>query len=171
MTYQTPTEPAAGSSNTASDALAPAGVDASADAHPFPKTAKNRMPAVFGIAGLATGLVLGFLAAQIDLATPSNAINEAVASCGVEDDEWIVVGDEGASVSLDTEGEESPGTTYSNAVCVLDELGMPDSVSNRMGSTRALDGRQDAQWGEFSATWGYHPDSGMNVVVEIVEAK
>ncbi len=167
MTHPTQDGPAAGSQYGTEAGLPP--VAEQALDNPFHKAPRTKGPFLYAAAGLAAGLVLGFLAAQIDLSAPSSAIKDAVASCGVEDDEWIVLGDEGSSVSLDTEGEESSGTSYSNVICVLDELGMPDSVSSRMGNTRALDGRQDAQWGEFSATWGYHPDSGMNVVVEIVE--
>ncbi|MCC3296822.1 hypothetical protein [Arthrobacter caoxuetaonis] len=170
MTHEPPREPGAGSSTT-TDAVAPEDMSPVVAANPFQKTPVSRTPVIFGAVGLVAGLALGLLAGQVDFPAQSSAIQEAVAACGVEDDEWIVVGDEGASVSIDTEGKESSGTAYTNVTCVLDELGMPDSVSSRMGNTRALDGRQDAQWGEFSATWGYHPDSGMNVVVEIVEAK
>lgn len=31
----------------------------------------------------------------------------------------------------------------------------------------ALEGRQDAEWDNYSASWGYHPDSGLDIVVEI----
>lgn len=55
--------------------------------------------------------------------------------------------------------------------CVLFELKIPDSVVSRIDSTRALDGRQDAKWENYSASWGYHPDSGLDIVVEISDEK
>ena len=33
------------------------------------------------------------------------------------------------------------------------------------GSTRALDGRQSATWAQFEASWTYHPDDGLDVLV------
>ncbi|MFI7482005.1 hypothetical protein ACH9EU_06260 [Kocuria sp. M1R5S2] len=80
------------------------------------------------------------------------------------------MGDEGRSVTIQTTGEDS---SYSADVfemmCVLQGLGVSDSIVSRMDSTRALDGRQTGSWGVFDASWGYHPDDGMNLVVEEVE--
>lgn len=39
-------------------------------------------------------------------------------------------------------------------------------VVARFGTTRALDGQQTADWDGFTASWGYHPDTGLDVVVE-----
>ncbi|MSR99272.1 hypothetical protein FYJ28_10615 [Arthrobacter sp. BL-252-APC-1A] len=169
MTQETSNQPGPG---TDAPAAAPQGPgDSEGTDNPFLKTPGKKTPFLWAGAGLAAGLILGIGIAQIDLGTQSQALSQAVAECAVEDEIWIELGDEGQSLSMDTEGEESSGASYSDVVCVLDELGMPDSVSSRMSNTRALDGRQEAQWGEFSATWGYHPDSGMNVVIEVVEAQ
>jgi hypothetical protein len=51
-------------------------------------------------------------------------------------------------------------------VCVLQGLEASDSVIARMDNTRALDGRQTGTWGDFEASWGYHPDDGLNLVIE-----
>ena len=32
-------------------------------------------------------------------------------------------------------------------------------------STRALDGYQQETFGEFSASWTYHPDDGLNMTI------
>ena len=34
---------------------------------------------------------------------------------------------------------------------------------------RALDGRQTGTWDDFEASWGYHPDDGINLVIEEVK--
>jgi hypothetical protein len=34
-----------------------------------------------------------------------------------------------------------------------------------MDNTRALDGMQTASWGNYEASWTYHPDEGLDVVV------
>jgi hypothetical protein len=35
-----------------------------------------------------------------------------------------------------------------------------------MEQTRALDGRQQDTWGGYTASWSYHPDSGMELIVQ-----
>jgi hypothetical protein len=34
-----------------------------------------------------------------------------------------------------------------------------------MEQTRALDGRQSETWEDFSASWTYHPDNGLDVLI------
>ena len=132
----------------------------------------RRNYALFAGTGLVVGLGAGLLLAQIDFSSepkPSVALTNAVTSCGVEDTTGIELGDEGQSLTMDSEGKESYGAEFADITCVLDAIGIPDSVSNRMNATRSLDGRLTGDWDEFTASWSYHPDSGMNVVIEIVE--
>lgn len=49
--------------------------------------------------------------------------------------------------------------------CVLGKLGTPASVRERMYATRAIDGTQSEEWASYKATWTYHPDQGLNVVI------
>ena len=80
---------------------------------------------------------------------------------------YIDLGDQGNSVSMDSKGEEdSGGAGIDVIVCVLAGLDMPDSVASRMDQTRALDGMQDADWDGLHASWSYHPDSGVQIIVE-----
>ncbi|MDN3903438.1 hypothetical protein [Arthrobacter sp. YD2] len=138
----------------------------------------RRNYALFAGAGLVVGLGAGLLFAQIDLSSepePSMALTEAVRGCGLTEQAGIELGDEGQSLTMDTEGYDDylGGDEADDAQvdCVLRALSMPDSVNSRMGNTRALDGRQSAEWGEFTASWSYHPDSGTNVVIEIVKPR
>jgi hypothetical protein len=134
------------------------------------RKAKGRL--LFAAGGLGLGLVAGLLLGQIEFpSATSSAIADAVESCGVSAEAGINVLDDGRSISMKTSGAESGGAEYADVVCVLDALKMPQSVVSRMGSTRALDGRQSGQWGGFSASWGYHPDNGLDIVVEAIDQK
>lgn len=49
----------------------------------------------------------------------------------------------------------------------LDELGFNASaVMQRIGNTRALDGTLEAAADDYVATWTYHPDDGLSMVIE-----
>ncbi|MCW2533307.1 MAG: hypothetical protein JWP62_2877 [Blastococcus sp.] len=80
-----------------------------------------------------------------------------------------VVGDDGSSVELDMKGDDyNSGTlTFTSVACVLDELGIPDSVMSKMDSTRSIDGRQTEDWDGIEANWTYHPDDGLDVILEL----
>ena len=88
---------------------------------------------------------------------------EAHEACGSRGE----LSDEGRTLYLDMEGEDlGSGTlTWSQVQCYLTELGAPDYVLRHMESTRALDGRQSDTWGDFDASWTYHPDDGLDVLI------
>ncbi|TFC79409.1 hypothetical protein E3O45_03785 [Cryobacterium sp. TMS1-20-1] len=143
---------------------------------PLPQgPAFNKRDLTIGLVSLAIGLIVGvggtLTASSFGGGTgsflASTAIVDATQTCDVIDNVWIAVGDEGQSISMQSEGKESPGAEYVDVLCVLDQLDVPDSVNTRIGSTRALDGRQTATWADFDASWGYHPDSGLDIVVEL----
>lgn len=89
-------------------------------------------------------------------------IEAAARRCGLS----LSVGDNGTSISLDTQGEdEYSGDDWEDVICLLDDLEVPDRVVSRMDQTRALDGTLDASWGDYEAFWNYHPDHGMNLTI------
>lgn len=49
---------------------------------------------------------------------------------------------------------------------LLDELGFPTATQARMERTRAIDGTLEATGAAVTATWTYHPDSGLQIIVE-----
>lgn len=130
-----------------------------------------------GATGMGLGLVVGIVgsllvasvAGGVGSLVTTSPMADAAAACEVETNSWIDVGDEGRSISMKSEGEETEGAELSDIVCIFAELDTPDSVINRMDSTRALDGRQTATWDQFSASWGYHPDDGLDIVIEVVD--
>jgi hypothetical protein len=75
--------------------------------------------------------------------------------------------DEDKTLVIDMMGQDygSGTATFADIECVLDELGAPQSIVAKMGSTRALDGMQTANWSDYEATWTYHPDDGLDVIL------
>ncbi|WP_438853900.1 hypothetical protein [Agromyces sp. M3QZ16-3] len=140
--------------------------------------ARNRTLITVIVATALAGVAVGAIATTVivHVVAPTLAagagslgptvIERATAACDVESDPWITVGDEGRSLSMQSEGTESDGAAIEDIACVLIELETPDSVISRLDSTRALDGRQDAEWDDLAASWGYHPDNGLDIVIE-----
>lgn len=77
------------------------------------------------------------------------------------------VADGGHTLVIDMRGDEyGTGSLSSSEVgCLLGALNTPASVTSRMDSTRALDGMQDASWDGLTATWTYHPDDGLDIII------
>lgn len=118
--------------------------------------------------GVAIGLFLGIggtlLAGGLDLA--GSPFEGALRDCGLQYRKNAVIGDEGGSLDLDTRGEKDPtGLTVDELYCVLDQIETPDGVISHMKRTRALDGRQSAEWKGMEASWSYHPDTGLDVLL------
>lgn len=96
-------------------------------------------------------------------------LEQAVADCdemGLGSD-YVTLGDEGRSLTADHQGDEdAAGASLEELVCVLAMSDVPDSVIAQMEQTRALDGMQSAEWDGLTATWTYHPDNGMDLILE-----
>lgn len=137
------------------------------------RKAKNRwvLPAAGGlVVGLALGLGLGAATTNGASSSPlsEKKLNEMVASCGITSDGFNIL-DEGTAIELDTKGEESfdSGTSdYVAYLCMLNEIGVPETTQQKIGRTRALDGTQTDSWDGLTASWSYHPDSGSNILIE-----
>lgn len=77
-----------------------------------------------------------------------------------------------SSLIIDTQPTDSGFYKYSsNATAAIAAvnvfLGLPASVSEKMSSTRALDGMQSQNCGAYTVTWTYHPDNGLRVIYEV----
>src|SRR5437867_2553958 len=74
--------------------------------------------------------------------------------------------DRNKTLSLDTQGqEEISGDTYDEVICVFNKLKVPSYIRQQVSNTRALDGMQHAHWRSYKASWTYHPDEGLNMVI------
>ncbi|MFG3604343.1 hypothetical protein [Micromonospora chersina] len=89
--------------------------------------------------------------------------------CGSSLADDAVLGDEGRTLTLHGTGKESSGLSFSTLECYWSELKMPDSVRAEVLATRALDGRQSGDWDDIHASWSYHPDSGLQMVITVTD--
>ena len=90
-------------------------------------------------------------------------IETAVDRC-VSNTRDVEVGDNGHTLTIDGAGLYGR-PRYMEVVCVLTELGAPDSVLSQMDATRALDGMVSGEWDGYHAVWTYHPDNGLWIVI------
>jgi hypothetical protein len=92
----------------------------------------------------------------------TNPLADAATTCNTG-----TLGDNDQTLLIDMAGEETgSGTaTIDEITCVLGELEAPQSVLAQMDSTRALDGMQSATWSTYKATWTYHPDNGLDLIL------
>lgn len=78
---------------------------------------------------------------------------------------YLELRDAGTTLSIAPPEWGSTGLGIDLAACVLSKIEVPSRVVSLMDSTSAMMGRQEDSWGDFTATWSYHPDSGMNLVL------
>ncbi|WP_146238779.1 hypothetical protein [Arthrobacter livingstonensis] len=168
-----PTPPAVPPYSTVPEAAMPAldpRTDAQGPGLPT-KPAHSRKHLYFGAGGLVAGLIVGLLLGAVggavgDALSASNRIDDSVKACSAEGSEGVTVMDKGRSLDMKSSGGDSTGTSITTVVCILNELGAPESLFSRIDSTRALDGTREAAWDGYTASWTYHPDNGLNIIVE-----
>ncbi|TFC16547.1 hypothetical protein [Cryobacterium glucosi] len=120
------------------------------------------------LVGVLGTLGIGLLAGNISTLAATTPMTDAATACHVTGNASITVGDKGQSISMKSSGAKSAGAKMTDLACVFTQLEAPDSMISRIDSTRALDGRQTATWKDYSASWGYHPDNGLDIVIEVV---
>jgi hypothetical protein len=98
-----------------------------------------------------------------------NAYNECCSGPGSSD--YASLGYDGKTLVLDTKPKDGYFKYTSNATAAIMAtniyLGLPSSISEKMSSTRALDGMQSQNCGEYTVSWTYHPDNGLRVIYEV----
>lgn len=62
--------------------------------------------------------------------------------------------------------EEVSGADLTDMVCVLSDVRIPDYVVSQIDDTRALDGRQTAEWEGNRGSSSYHSNSGLSMVLQ-----
>lgn len=79
-----------------------------------------------------------------------------------------------SSLTIDTNPDDT--SYYSDSeeakriqmiLSVNEYLGLPASIKEKMSSTRALDGLQTQNCGDYTVSWTYHPDNGLRVIYEV----
>lgn len=112
-----------------------------------------------------------FQAKQTEIAT---LFKSAAQACGAEIGILTGLEVEYNFMEIDTRGtDDFFGASYSDAICILNQLDMPSAVESRWGATRALDGTvvdswsaEDGSW-TIKASWTYHPDDGTNMTLSL----
>jgi hypothetical protein len=93
---------------------------------------------------------------------------DAKNACGASE-AGLQVTDGGTTLIFDGYGSEDYAGAQSTVLsCVLLQLHTPDAVISHMSSTSALNGRQEDSWEGFTASWTYHPDNGLDVIIRTV---
>jgi hypothetical protein len=159
----TPANPPATLSTELPDPQPEPGHDSQPAHESKPRFNKPFFVVVGGVIALLT-LAVGAVAALSGDDDDSMSLTEIASTI---DSPHIEVADDGASLLIDGDGEESSGASLDDIVLTLGLLDTPSSVVTRMSSTRALDGMQDATWGDYTASWTYHPDNGLDIIVTV----
>jgi hypothetical protein len=90
---------------------------------------------------------------------------QAQSSCD-EASSGTAVRDDGDTLIINGAGtDDTTGVEPDALKCLINELGAPTAVQEHMFDTRALDGRQQGSWDGFTASWSYHPDNGLDLIV------
>lgn len=81
------------------------------------------------------------------------------------------LGADGSYISIDTNPNDSDDYMNLDALSAIrlinDDLGLPDSVLNRMEKTRSMDGIQTYSNDVIEVSWTYHPDQGLEVTYSL----
>lgn len=105
------------------------------------------------------------VAAAVALSSGPDAFEEAQRSCDATGS-GTTIADNGKTFIVDGAGREDyDGVGVEAMSCILRSLDVPDAVTSHITATRALDGRQEDHWGQFTASWSYHPDEGLDLIV------
>jgi len=132
------------------------------------KKAIPRRVKIIGAAAVGALIFGGIITAVVVTAMQPSKLVAAVEECGVDDEPYVSVGDDGASLFIDGAPESGiGGLDYAGTACVLHVLDAPDSTLNLIGQTRALDGRQIDDWDDVEASWTYHPENGLDILFEL----
>lgn len=131
------------------------GPEASAPPPNVTPTNRWRVVALVEAAFIAVVLVIG---AVVGIGT---LIKPDLAQVAQDHGFATAVGDE-ESVSLRIYGSAGD---MAELCSMLDDLGLPSGTMSRIEGTRALDGTQDAEGDGVEASWAYHPDNGLRIVI------
>lgn len=123
----------------------------------------------YGIAVALSVLTLAGCARAPEVPSPPS-LTGAVEACHLESNEFVHLGDDGQTLTF----EAQPGDFFEGAGkladekrdCLFSRLNVPDSIIQKMLATRAIDGMVSDEWDSFEATWTFHPDNGLRVIIE-----
>lgn len=131
----------------------------------IPKARSRR--SLFLVAVAAFVVVAAVVVLVVTQSNKPSRLQAAFDECGMEKRTGAEITDGGHTVLLDQKGEEDiEGLDIIEVGCFLYAVDVPSSISAQMDSTRALDGRQSAEFDGIKVSWVYHPDSGIDMIFE-----
>lgn len=87
--------------------------------------------------------------------------------------EWVTVFEDGSGMKIDTNPADKDDFYDSDAMDTIEkiheQLELPDSLLEKMLTTRALDGRQSKTTKGIEISWTYHPNQGLEILYELEE--
>lgn len=133
---------------------------------PRPLWRHHALPLVAGGAAIVLIVVAAIGLTRYFAGDSPSRLESAKEECA-PDSRYITVGDGGMSLTILGAGaEERPGADFIEVLCVLGALDVSDAVLHQISGTRALDGRQHADWEGLTASWTYHPRSGLDLILQ-----
>ena len=99
-------------------------------------------------------------------------LNNAFIKCCMADINFSMLSSDCSSLVIDTNPDDKIMNDYEDkameAIILTNSfLNLPASVGEKMAGTRALDGMQSQNCGDFTVSWTYHPDNGLRVIYEV----
>lgn len=92
-------------------------------------------------------------------------LEASYADCG-ELASGIELRDDGFTLIVSRAGaDDDPQATFGDVDCVLSSIDLPAFIESHIGQTRAIDGRQEAEFDHFHLGWNYHPDNGLSLTI------
>lgn len=132
-----------------------------------PAPAPNRLRVNWLLAAAAAATILAVVIVVVLLRIGGETTLEQAKQECAEETDAVRVGDDGQSMVISrVAADENPGADLFELTCILSVVEMPDAAVSQLDSTRALDGRQDASWDDFTASWTYHPNSGLELILQ-----
>ncbi|KAB1928592.1 hypothetical protein F8280_02355 [Micromonospora noduli] len=119
------------------------------------------------IVASAVVILLAAATSILFLMQRDSPLEAARQACGAGREDWAMLGDDGNSLTLRSVGKERTGLKLEQLQCYWTELDVPDAVIAQIEGTRALDGRQSGEWEDMRASWIYHPDDGLQMIITL----
>ncbi len=87
------------------------------------------------------------------------------------DPAYATVASDGSYLFIDTNPADVEDffsqNAYGEIMSVNLDLGLPETVLNKMGQTRSIDGMQSYSTEDIEVSWTYHPDHGLEVTYSV----
>lgn len=95
----------------------------------------------------------------------STQLEATYAECG-ESSPGIELRDDGLTLTISRAGaQEDLLAEWDEVACVLYSIDLPAYIESHIDQTRAIDGRQEAEFDNFQLGWNYHPDNGLSMTI------